>query len=76
MMVSAVQSSLTNAALIPAAVDNQISAAIAGKALDDAREQGAAVLELLDAAAGSGGTKEDTGMAQATSLGGNLDVTG
>ncbi len=50
-MVSAVQSSLVQAQLAPAALGSQISTAIAAKSLDAQKQEGAAVLQLLDNAA-------------------------
>lgn len=47
-MISPVQSQLTQAQLAPAALGAQISSAIAAKSLDAQKQQGAAVLQLLD----------------------------
>jgi hypothetical protein len=47
-MVSAVQQQLIQASLAPAKLANDVSTAVAGKVLDSARQQGAAVLQLLD----------------------------
>jgi hypothetical protein len=70
-MVSPAQSRLIDAGLQPAAVGQQISVAIASKVLNSARQEGAAVLSMLDAA----GQVADPQLAQASGLGTQLDVT-
>lgn len=62
-MVSPVQSQLTQAELAPVTLGTQISAAIAAKSLNAARQQGAAVIQLLDDASGqsSGAPQGSTG---------------
>ena len=72
--MSPVQSQLIQASTLPAAVDSQISASVAGKVLDAARQQGDAVVKLLDQA--SALSAGDPLTAQATGLGGILDVVG
>ena len=47
-MISSVQSQLTQAQLTPAALGAQISIAIAAKSLDAQKQEGTAVLQLLD----------------------------
>jgi hypothetical protein len=49
-MVTALQSRLIDAQLAPAALNSAISTAIAAKSLDAQRQEGAAVLQLLDQA--------------------------
>ncbi len=50
-MVSAAQNQLIQATLTPAALGAQISSAVAANVLNSARQQGAAVVQLLDDAA-------------------------
>lgn len=71
-MVSPIQQKLIDAQLSPAKVAQDVSAAVAAKALDATRQQGAAVLQLLEAAG-----KVQAGdplVAKATGLGRILDV--
>ena len=49
-MVSPAQSRLIDTMLAPAALNSNISSAIAAKSLDAEKQQGAAVIQLLDAA--------------------------
>ncbi len=69
-MVSPAQSQLIAASLMPAAVGNQISYAVAAKSLDAQKQAGAAVLQLLDGAANAAEPGNPEG------LGTQLDVTG
>ena len=74
VMISSVQQNLIDAQLRPARVGSEIATAVAGKALDAQRQEGAAAVELLDSAAQacSGG---DPLVAKATGLGSLLDIT-
>jgi hypothetical protein len=68
-MVSPVQSKLIQASLTPAALGAEISSTIAAKAQTAQKQEGAAVLKLLENAGApqqSGGTND---------LGGTLDIT-
>ena len=67
-MVSAVQSQLINAQLAPVSLGSQISATVAAKTLSAEKQQGAAVLSLLDQAA-------SVGDASSSSTGQLLDIT-
>jgi len=69
-MISPAQSRLIDAQLAPAAIATQVSSAIAKKSLDAQKQQGAAVLQLLDAATNT----QDIG-ASNNGIGGTLDVT-
>jgi hypothetical protein len=73
-MVSPAQSKLIEASLLPAAISRDISSAVAKKSLDATKQEGAAVLKLLDSAAGI--TAGDPQTAKATGLGGMLDIVG
>ena len=74
-MVSAAQSNLISASLIPAQVDNNISYAVLAKANDAERQAGESDVELLDAANGSAPGPGDPLVAKATGLGSLLDVS-
>ncbi len=69
-MVSAAQSQLTQAQLAPVTLDSQISSAVVAKSLDAEKQQGAAVLQLLDNAAGTESLPADP-----NGLGATLDIT-
>jgi len=72
-----VDTSLTNMAvgIQQATVANKIDFAVARKVLDAQNAQGAAALQLLNAATGGAPTDGDALTAAATGLGGQLDVT-
>jgi hypothetical protein len=72
-MVSAAQSKLIDAALIPARVASEVSSSVAAKTLDAARQQGAQVISLIDNAGKI--RPGDALVAQATGKGGLLDIT-
>jgi hypothetical protein len=72
-MVSAAQSKLIDAALIPARISNEISTSVAKKTLDAARDQGAQLVSLIDDAGQI--SPGDSLVASATGKGGLLDVT-
>lgn len=76
-MVSATQQSLINSSLMPGQFGTAISTAVASKTLQAARQEGAAVVQMLeDAGVSSQGiTAGDPLVAKATGLGGLLDVT-
>ena len=74
-MVSAAQSNLISAALAPTQIGQQIDAAVAVKTLNVQREQGNAVLKLLDTAGQAGPQPGDALVAKATGLGGLIDMT-
>lgn len=57
-----------------AEVATRIQYAVAGKMLSSQKQQGAAVLQLLDAASQTQATAGDALVAAATGLGGELDV--
>ena len=77
-MVSAAQQNLINATLSPAQTGVAISTSVAAKTLDAARQQGAAIVQLLDSASSigdQGGIQAgDPLVAKATGLGNNLDI--
>ena len=52
----------------------QVQIAVAKKIMDSQRQQGAAALELLQAATGGGNQAGDQLVAAATGLGGSLDT--
>jgi hypothetical protein len=60
-MVSAAQSRLIEAELAPKAIATQISGAIAAKSHESEKQEGAAVLQLLDQAANVGNQVNQTG---------------
>ncbi len=60
-MVSAVQSQLINAQLAPISLGNQISTAVAAKALDSEKQEGNAALTLLADATQSAPSSSPTG---------------
>ena len=79
-MVTAMQQSLINSSLMPSKVGSAISTAVAAKTLQAARQEGAAVVQLLEAAgrgagAGRGLTAGDPLVAKATGLGSLVDMT-
>ncbi len=73
-MVSAAQQSMIDSALIPARVASEIDTAIAAKTLKMARQQGAALVEMIDGADQPATTAGDPLVAKATGLGQNLDI--
>jgi hypothetical protein len=73
-MVSAAQSNLITASLIPAQVDNNISYAVLAKANDAERQAGESDVELIDAANRSAPGPGDPLVAKATGLGSLLDI--
>jgi hypothetical protein len=72
-MLSPAQPSSSNGARPPAALGSAISTAVAAKSLDAQRQQGAAILKMLDAAGAA--QAGDPLVAKATGLGGLLDIT-
>ena len=74
-MVSSAQNNLISAALAPQQVGQQIDAAVASKTLNAQRQEGDAVLKLLDTAAQAGPQPGDALVAKATGLGSLLDVS-
>lgn len=75
--VGGISNSLIQGQLAGVRLGNEISYRVAAKTLDAARDQGAAVLQLLDAAADVGkGQGSVTLGAIASGLGQNLDVSG
>ena len=77
-MVSPAQQASIQASLIPSAVANEVSTSIAAKTLQAQRQQGDALLALLDSASPDPGGvgPGDPLVAKATGLGGLLDVVG
>ena len=74
-MVSAAQSSLIDASLLPAQVDNAISTALLKKTFDAARQEGNSAVQLIDSAGQVGPQAGDALVAKATGLGGLLDIS-
>jgi hypothetical protein len=75
-MISAAQQSLSQGAIPPAALSSDISTAVAAKALNAQRQQGDAIVKLLDSAGSDGEMGPgDALVAKATGLGGLLDIT-
>ncbi|HVS73561.1 MAG TPA: putative motility protein [Phycisphaerae bacterium] len=74
-MISPAQSQLTDAQLTPARVASDIGYAVAAKTLNAERQQGAAILDLLNGAANTQPQPSDPSLAQATGLGNLIDTT-
>jgi predicted secreted Zn-dependent protease len=74
-MVSPAQSNLTNASLLPAQVDNQISTALLKKTFDAARQEGDSAVQLIDSAGQAGPQAGDALVAKASGVGGLLDIS-
>ena len=68
-MITPAQSRLIDAQLAPAAVATNITTAIAKKSLDSEKLQGAAILQLLDAATDTQSTPSST-----NGIGGTLHI--
>jgi len=66
-MVSAAQSQLVSAQLAPISLGSQISTSVAAKTLSAEKQQGAAIVSLLDQAASVGDAPPSTGQ--------GLDIT-
>ncbi|HVX85626.1 MAG TPA: putative motility protein [Phycisphaerae bacterium] len=72
-MISPAQSQLTDAQLTPARVASDIGYAVAAKTLNAERQQGAAILDLLNGTANT--QLSDPSLAQATGLGSLIDIS-
>ncbi len=53
---------------------NQVQVTVAGKVLDEARSEGAAIVSLIQSAGAIGVGPGDPGVAAATGLGGRIDT--
>jgi hypothetical protein len=73
-MVSAAQSSLIAASLLPAQLDNNISYAVLAKANAAEKQEGQSIVDLIDATNGSAPGPGDSLVAKATGLGSLLDI--
>jgi len=74
-MVSPAQQSLIQSSLAPAALASDITYSVAAKAMNAERQQGDAVVQLLDSAGGGSPGPGDALVAKATGLGSLLDIT-
>lgn len=77
-MISTAQSQMVDASLAPMRLRTEISTSVLKKTLNAARDEGAAMVDLIDSAgavgSGGGGQAGDALVAKATGVGGLLDV--